>query len=498
MPEKPSGNGSGKLDIVAEYDYSDEKGKLLYQVCRLSPKSFRQRRPQGEGWTWKLGDVPRVLYRLREVLDQADRGGVVYVVEGEKDVAAVEQAGGVATCNSGGAGKWRDEYSQALKGAQVIVVADNDDPGRKHAAQVAASLKNVAASVSIVKAAVGKDAADHLGAGKTLAELVGEDVVPDTFYIDWATFCAADHDEAEWDYPDVLARGRGHALYAPAGQGKSLFSLWMAVEMTRLHPDLHVHYFDYEMTEADLHERLDSMGVLDPLALERLHYALLPDLPPLDTAQGAVAMMERIDVVRAAHPAARHATVIDTMGRAVAGEENDADTYRDFSRLTGMALRRRCITWVRCDHAGKDPSKMQRGSSAKNDDVDVVWLLMPTNGGITLKRDKARMGWVSERIVFAQIDEPLRYERRTDDWPEGTGALANLLDRLAVPLDATSKVCAQRLRDVREPHRKQDILAALRYRHVRNSSLGNRDGNRPEPSDCGSGNQPTQTDEFPF
>jgi hypothetical protein len=308
------------------------------------------------------------------------------------------------------------------------------------------------------------------------------------FYIDWATFCAADHDEAEWDYPDVLARGRGHALYAPAGQGKSLFSLWLSVEMTRIHPDLHVHYFDYEMTEADLHERLDDMGVLDPTVLERLHYALLPDLPPLDTPQGAAAMMERIDAVRAVHPTDRHATVIDTMGRAVAGEENDADTYRDFSRLTGMQLRRRCITWVRCDHAGKDPSKMQRGSSAKNDDVDVVWLLVPSNSGITLKRDKARMGWVPERVVFAKIDDPLRYERRTDDWPEGTGELANLLDRLEVAHDATSKVAIARLREFGEPRRRQLVLAALRFRSLKIDEAGTAPRNRPEPLNDGSGN----------
>ena len=317
---------------------------------------------------------------------------------------------------------------------------------------------------------------------------------PDNFYIDWHAFCAADHDEAEWDFPDVLARGRGHALYAPAGHGKSLFSLWLSVEMTRLHPDLHVHYFDYEMTEADLHERLDNMGVLDPVVLDRLHYALLPDLPPLDTPQGAVAMMERIDAVRVTFPAARHATVIDTMGRAVAGEENDADTYRDFSRLTGMQLRRRCITWVRCDHAGKDPAKMQRGSSAKNDNVDVVWLLVPTDSGATLKRDKARMGWVPERVTFAKLDEPLRYERRTDDWPEGTGELANLLDRLKVAPDATAKVVATRLREFGEPRRKQLILAAQRFRGVKIAEAGTAPRNRREPSDDGSGNQ----DDFDF
>lgn len=53
------------LRIIKTYDYVDETGALLYQVCRLEPKSFRQRRPDGaDGWIWKLGDVRRVLYRL--------------------------------------------------------------------------------------------------------------------------------------------------------------------------------------------------------------------------------------------------------------------------------------------------------------------------------------------------------------------------------------------------------------------------------------------------
>src|SRR5262245_49591750 len=33
--------------VVAAYDYTDDKGELLYQVIRLEPKSFRQRRPNG-------------------------------------------------------------------------------------------------------------------------------------------------------------------------------------------------------------------------------------------------------------------------------------------------------------------------------------------------------------------------------------------------------------------------------------------------------------------
>jgi putative DNA primase/helicase len=61
---KPSGK------IGATYDYLDEVGSLLFQVCRMEPKDFRQRRPDGNGgWDWRLGDTRRVLYRLPELLE---------------------------------------------------------------------------------------------------------------------------------------------------------------------------------------------------------------------------------------------------------------------------------------------------------------------------------------------------------------------------------------------------------------------------------------------
>lgn len=171
FPPKESGNG--KHEIVATYDYLDERGDLLYQVVRFSPKDFRQRKPDGNGgWVWKLGDARRVLYHLPQVLDAVKRGEPVYVCEGEKDVHAVEQAGSCATCNPGGAGKWRAEYATALAGAEIVVVADKDEPGRKHAEQVAESLVGKAKDVLVVEAREGKDAADHLAAGLGLGEFV--------------------------------------------------------------------------------------------------------------------------------------------------------------------------------------------------------------------------------------------------------------------------------------------------------------------------------------
>ena len=168
--------GGGKAKIVATYDYLDESGALLYQVLRFEPKTFRQRRPNGSGWEWRLDGVRRVLYRLPQVLAAAKSRETIYICEGEKDVEALERAGCMATCNAGGAGKWRPQYNEALRGANVIIVADNDEPGRKHAAAVAAALEGVAAALCVVAAREGKDAADHLAAGHGPEEFVRLDL----------------------------------------------------------------------------------------------------------------------------------------------------------------------------------------------------------------------------------------------------------------------------------------------------------------------------------
>jgi putative DNA primase/helicase len=138
-------------NIVATYDYRDETGKLLYQVTRTTPKGFFMRRPDGkEGFKNGLGDVPRVLYRLPELL-KADRKQPVFIPEGEKDVDALRQLGLVATCNLGGAGKWRDEYSHWLSERDVAVLPDNDPQGEEHARKLVSSVLGVAASVKIVR-----------------------------------------------------------------------------------------------------------------------------------------------------------------------------------------------------------------------------------------------------------------------------------------------------------------------------------------------------------
>lgn len=129
--------------IVATYDYADAAGGLAYQVVRYAPKDFRQRRPDGDGWTWSLNGVERVPYRLPELL-AAPADTTVYIPEGERDVDALIAAGAVATCNAGGAGKWPATFAPHLAGRRVVILPDNDEPGRVHAEQVRVSLGEVA------------------------------------------------------------------------------------------------------------------------------------------------------------------------------------------------------------------------------------------------------------------------------------------------------------------------------------------------------------------
>ncbi|MEX0684741.1 MAG: DUF3987 domain-containing protein [Balneolales bacterium] len=141
---------SKKPRITETYDYTDKRGHLLYQVVRYEPKSFRQRKPDGKGgWSWKLEDTPRVLYRLPRVFKAIQDEKGMCLVEGEKDVHTLEKFGVTATTNAMGAEKWRPEYTQALRGAKLVLIPDNDEPGLKHMQTIAEELKTVATVILI-------------------------------------------------------------------------------------------------------------------------------------------------------------------------------------------------------------------------------------------------------------------------------------------------------------------------------------------------------------
>ncbi|MBI5093854.1 MAG: AAA family ATPase, partial [Candidatus Hydrogenedentes bacterium] len=161
--------------LEAVYPYKDEASVLLYEVLRSKDKHFSQRKPDGKGgWTWNLGEVRRVPYRLPELIEAMKRGATVYIVEGEKDVETLRTLGLTATCNSGGAGKWLSGFAEYFPGAKAVIIPDNDKPGRKHGESVAQSLHGKAASICVVNLPglpEKGDVSDWLASGHNRAEL---------------------------------------------------------------------------------------------------------------------------------------------------------------------------------------------------------------------------------------------------------------------------------------------------------------------------------------
>lgn len=125
-------------NIVATYDYEDEGGKVLFQVVRYNPKGFSQRRPDGHGeWIWNMKGITPVPYHLPEVIGAIEP---VLIVEGEKDVENLRSMGFTATTSPMGAGKWRESYNKHLKGKEVILIPDHDQPGYHHCRKIGKSL----------------------------------------------------------------------------------------------------------------------------------------------------------------------------------------------------------------------------------------------------------------------------------------------------------------------------------------------------------------------
>jgi hypothetical protein len=202
--EQREASGLGQPKAV--YDYTDENGNRLFQTVRFEPlngpKYFRQRTgPDQEKWSIK--GVRRVLYRLPQLTEDLAAEHVIFVVEGEEDVITLRQHNVPATCNPMGAAtgenserKWRPEYNETLRGADVVICGDNDDPGREHVRFVARNLHGVARRVRV------------LDLVKFWAEIEESDDITDWFETGGGTV------ERLWEIvgelPDWTPDGNGH------------------------------------------------------------------------------------------------------------------------------------------------------------------------------------------------------------------------------------------------------------------------------------------------
>jgi 5S rRNA maturation endonuclease (ribonuclease M5) len=238
----PPPSVEGKRKTVATYDYSDRDGNVVYQVCRRQIelpdgsfqrtkngkgtwKTFQQRRPSGltdRSWIWGLSagefmrpaagkdwsafdkerfsgwpngerrqfdtDLKHTIYRHPAVEIGIFEGKTIWIAEGEKDVHTLESFGFVATTNSGGGKHWSAHLAEIFRGADVVVLIDNDEAGRAREDLLGRSLRGIAARLRVLDLSqyvptlkesgdVTDWAEEHDGTADKLVEIAG--TVPD-------------------------------------------------------------------------------------------------------------------------------------------------------------------------------------------------------------------------------------------------------------------------------------------------------------------------------
>lgn len=242
--------------VVATYPYLNKRSELAYQTLRIEKpgkkKTFRQRQPDGNGgWIWNIKDVSPLPYMLPQLEDRPDEAPV-WIVEGEKDVERLAGLGAIATTNSGGSSKWPEELNEYFLGANVLIIPDNDAPGRKHAAAVADALQRFARSVKIVELPgleEGGDVSDWLDQGGTLERLIElADAAPPVEGPrgpfdpeDLGDLLAEEIEPRQWLLGKLLCRKYVTVSAASGGTGKTSLAITLALSLATGRPLLRIH-----------------------------------------------------------------------------------------------------------------------------------------------------------------------------------------------------------------------------------------------------------------
>ncbi len=179
-------------------------------------------------------------------------------------------------------------------------------------------------------------------------------------------------------------------LVAKRGLGKSWFSLAVAMavasgtDMVHWHPPepQGVLYIDGEMSSRQLQDRINGLAKGLPHIDENLYVLSVPHMvkcekEPVSLAQEA--WRREIRIYLKGHPYIK-LVVFDNVSCLFSGlDENDKQQW-DEPDAFFVALRSRGISSIVVHHTGKEASKGQRGSSSREDHVDVSLRLSGVSG----------------------------------------------------------------------------------------------------------------------
>ena len=460
------------------YEYYDSDGDLRYQVLRYQPKSFRQRRPDGRGgWLWNMNDVEALPYNLIDMLEQPD--APVFIVEGEKAAERLMKLGLVATTSHGGAGKWSDALAPYFDGRNVVVLADNDNAGERHADQVVRSIWGRAKAVKRVELAglpEKGDVVDWLFQGGTAEKLM--EVVRATPALDNAPAEAEAADEAPeaeeegvlkpyklmdqdavWSMPpveflvDELIPERSFSMiYGAPGSGKSFLAIDMALSVA--------HGVDWQGKKVKqgpvLYIAGEGMGGFGKRWKAWSMHHKLDKRPEMYLLPTAVNMLDSEDVARLrltieGMDRQWALVIVDTVARSIAGaDENAAQAIGMFVQSCDAIREVAGGTMLAVHHSGKDSSRGARGSNALLGAIDTSIVVGKLDSVVTIKVEKQKdaepidemnfnmttvqVGVTDTSVVLERTDAPV-------DAPKRRKPLAASQQRA---LTALQNLCAER------------------------------------------------------
>lgn len=480
----------GRSRLVKTYDYADANGALVFQVCRFEPKTFRQRRqlPSGE-WKWGLGDVAPVLYRLPALIEAVAHERRIFVVEGEKDADALADLGYAATTSPMGAGKWRDAYSDDLAGADVVLLPDNDDAGRKHAEQVALSLFAAGARVRVValpNLPPKGDVSDWLAGGGDLDALEsligrtptwspgGDEQPSGVRRTRWRLDELLDDDEIMRPPPPVVPRlawsGRSTLLAAREKSGKSTLIGYIASQVTRGGTFLgepcergEVLIIGLEEFIGDAARRLRHFEAIG----SRVH--LVDRLIGHADPNGPSRPQEILAHIDAVKPAL---VIIDSLSAYSHGQVQDDNNATQMASvvqpLTDLA-HRLSVALIIVHHARKSDGRA-RGSTAITAGTDVVveFFCPDENADLTVRRMRTAGRVPVAPVYDVRFDGHTYQPASAGAAPLGARILAVVRDRPAISVTDLTEAVSSRKEDVHNA--VQDLLAKGTLANVSDNS----------------------------
>ncbi len=412
------------------YEFTDAEGTVLYRTVRMEhptkPKRFEAQRPNGKGgWLNRLGDVPRVLYRLPELL-AADPAKPVFFVEGERKADKLAAWGFVATAIAFGANGWRRSYAEALEGRTVVFLPDNDGPGQDFAKRAAADIESHGGTVHVVDLPglpPKGDIIDWTGTAEDLHALVDKAVNPPaiTFPVaDLKAWSAIAAQPKGFTMPGFVPEKELTLATGAGGANKSTFGQQLATCVAAGVPMLGIEvkkgkalYVTAEDDDARLHwmqsHICNALGVRMTDLVGRLHLSSLRgrlgnELATFDV-EGKLRPAPSFHVLRATIEASGASLVVlDNAAHLFAGNENDRQQVTAFVNLLYSLCQDLGATIILVAHSNK-AGDTYSGSTAWLNAVRSQIVLSRPDGSIDPDERVLSLG----KANYARQGEELRF-----------------------------------------------------------------------------------------